>query len=369
MIPLFKVFMSDHALASVSRVLSSGHIAQGPTVDTFEAKLADELDVGRTNVVTVNSGTSAIHLALVLAGVQRGDLVAVTPMTCAATIVPILHLGAVPLWIDIDPITGLMDPASLAWRATTNTKAVIAVDWAGTPCDYDALARAFSPPLIIDAAHSFLARDANGEVNARRAYVGDFVCHSFQAIKHLTTGDGGALIVSADVADRARRLRWFGFDRTSSKDFRCAQALEEAGYKMHMNDIAAAIGIANLDSIRDRVIAHRANAAFYHEHLSKLWPRVQTPPPNHRSSWWLYTILVDDRERFQKFMTERGIETSQVHRRNDDHPVFRRAVGSTRHLDGLNKFSAHQVSIPVHWALTAGECMQIAEAVTEYAKS
>ena len=105
MIPLFKVRMSEHALAAVSRVFSSGHIAQGPVVDQFEAALAKELGCSPGHVVTVNSGTSAIHLGLVLAGVGPGDTVAVSPMTCAASIVPILHLGAHPLWIDVDPET------------------------------------------------------------------------------------------------------------------------------------------------------------------------------------------------------------------------------------------------------------------------
>jgi len=375
MIPLFKVRMSEHALAAVSRVFSSGHIAQGPVVDQFEAALAKELGCSPGHVVTVNSGTSAIHLGLVLAGVGPGDTVAVSPMTCAASIVPILHLGAHPLWIDVDPETGNMDPASLHWRLRSDTKAIIAVDWAGRPCDYDAIHEAANGiPVIEDAAHAYLARDVRDTAIVYQiALHAHFIAHSFQAIKHLTTGDGGALIVPSALAHDARKLRWFGFDRTSSKDFRCAQDLDVAGYKMHMNDIAAAIGLANIDGARDSVLVQRVNAKIYDDAFKKLEPeRVARPPWDAGASWWLYTLRVDDRDKFQVFMHERGIETSQVHRRNDEHPVFRRAAneaGYHRPLENLNIFARRQVAIPVHWALTADEINRIIEAVVSYARS
>lgn len=374
MIPLFKVFMADSAAARVADVLASGHIAQGPIVDKFEAELASVIGCSPGHIVTTNSGTSAIHLALALADVGPGDVVAVSPMTCAATIAPILHLGAVPLWIDVDPLTGNMDPASLDWRLTTDTKAIVAIDWAGRPCAYEAIRKVDgSIPLIVDAAHSFLAAESPISSRAHGWLIDEpttFVAHSFQAIKHLTTGDGGALLVPKVLAERARKLRWFGFDRTSGKDFRCAQELTEAGYKFHMNDIAAAIGRANLVGVRARVQAHRENACFYHEHFGALGPRVRIPPWDAGSAWWLYTLLVDDRAKFQAFMAERGIETSQVHRRNDEHPVFKHAAKrQIRKLEGLDLFAASQVSIPVNWSLTAGECMQIVEAVMDYVKS
>lgn len=366
--------MSDSAAMSIARVLSSGHIAQGPVVDDFELKLATAMSLAPgQRVVTVNSGTSAIHLALVLAGVKPGDRVAVSPMTCAASIVPILHLGAHPLWIDVDPKTGLMDPASLQWRLTSDTTAIIAIDWAGVPCDYGALhAAANGIPIIQDAAHALFARDVAGIGIGLLpdAYKNHYVCHSFQAIKHLTTGDGGCLIVPREQDDLARRLRWFGFDRTISKDFRCAQELEVAGYKFQMNDVAAAMGVANITEAIWSLYRARAHAKLYCDAFAECRPsRVTAPAWVPGASWWLYTLLVDDRPAFQEFMRDRGIETSQVHRRNDEHPVFQRALKNQvyRPLAGLDLFAKHQVSIPVHCGLIPHEVQQIIAAVSEYA--
>lgn len=370
MIPLFKVLMAPEASAHVASVLRSGHIAQGPIVDKFENELAKAL--GSNRPVTVNSGTSAIHLALVLAGVRPGDDVAVTPMTCAATILPILHLGARPLWIDVDERTGLMDPNSLDWRLTKNTSAIVAVDWAGVACDYDRIhAAADGIPVIEDAAHAFMARDTGRDASIAQLpeHHAHFVCYSFQAIKHLTTGDGGALIAPLEHSARAARLRWFGFDRTSSKDFRCAQDLDEAGFKFHMNDIAASIGLANLPHAIEAVETHRKHAQRYYEALTCLAPRVLAQPWHWGASWWIYTLLVDDRDKFQAFMRERGVETSQVHRRNDEHPVFKRAAGWHRELTGLNAFASRQVNIPVGWWLTNQGVEHVIDAVTDYAKS
>lgn len=368
MIPLFKVLMTPEAAGYVANVLGSGHIAQGPRVDEFEHELAKAMVIPADNVVTVNSGTSAIHLALVLAGVKPGDDVAVTPMTCAATIAPIVHLGARPLWIDIDPETGLMDPQSLHWRLTSNTTAVVAVDWAGKLCDYDAIhGAAIGLPVIQDAAHAFLARDSNNQSISRRAIVHDehFVCYSFQAIKHLTTGDGGALICHSKHAERARKLRWFGFDRRSSSDFRCAQNLDEAGYKFHMNDIAAAIGLANLPEAIECVQRHRDNAQALCEMLAGL-AHVWVPEWDPGSSWWIFPLLVEKRDAFIAHMKHRGIEASQVHRRNDAHTVFHRAAGWHRELTNLNSFAARQVNIPCGWWLSMQDIAEIVEAVRTF---
>lgn len=379
MIPLFKVFMAPEAAPAVADVLASGYIGQGPKVDAFERELKRVLDAER-DVLTLNSCTSALDLALTLEDVVPGDVVVSTPMTCSATNSPIVTKGARIAWADVDPVTGLIDPESVARViervGPEHVAAVMAVDWAGRMCDYNRLRAVCAPhgiPIIEDAAHAPLAT-RYGRYQTRVG--GDYVCWSFQAIKHLTTGDGGALLCpDAEVTEEARLLRWYGLDRRSKADFRCEQDITAVGFKYHLNDIAAAIGLANLPHLPEVVKRHRDNARAYHGLLEGT-PGVTLPPPDPGSSWWLYTLLVEDRADFQRFMAEHGVATSQVHRRNDEHPGFARAAVTTQPwvakktdlLPGLEHFASRQVSIPVGWWLTDADVTRIAHLVQTWAR-
>lgn len=386
-IPLFKVLMDMKAPIAVAEVLMSGQVAQGPQVDAFERELADALGVPIPSVVSTSSGTAALHLAYHLAGVQPGDAVIVTPMTCSATITPLIHLGARIVWADIDRMTGNIDPASVAEQLdrielgripsrTHRPACVVGVDWGGRPVNYDMLRHVVPMviPIVEDAAHAFGAMrlvPGVGTTPVAAAALRDHVyaCFSFQAIKHLNTGDGGALVVpeyaGALGIGRARKLRWFGLDRTSKKDFRCEQDIDEAGYKFHMNDIAAAIGRANLPGALAAVQIQRDNAFAYHNAFRDQG-RVTVPPPSASSAWWLYTLLVDDRESFQKHMHARGIQTSQVHRRNDH--VFPQLRTTRGELPGVDFFSEHQVSIPVGWWLSLSARERVIDGVLSWAR-
>jgi dTDP-4-amino-4,6-dideoxygalactose transaminase len=345
MIPLFKVSMSAEAKELVGEVLDSGYIGQGAKVEQFEKQFA-ELAEAPHEVLTVNSCTSAIDLALHLIGVGPGDEVITTPMTCTASNSAVVTRGSTPVWADVDPTTGLIDPASVHRQLTRKTKAIIAVDWAGEPCDYAEL-KSYGVPVIEDAAHALLAT-IGGQPIARVG--GDYVAWSFQAIKHLTTGDGGALLAPAHQIERARLLRWYGLDRKSSANFRCEQNIREVGYKYHMNDIAAAIGLANLPTAKAVVDRHRHNAAIYAEAFEGFGGRGRAPRASKQSSWWLYTLLVDSPQVFVSFMKSEGIEASPVHARNDKHTAFLRVAerrGET--LRGVDLFAGHEVAIPVGW--------------------
>ena len=368
MVRLFKVFMADDASERVAETLRSGYVGQGERVEQFERGLQELLGLPEPPL-SVNSCTSAIELALRLIGVGPGDVVISTPMTCTATNSPAVLLGARIVWADVDDTTGLIDPFSVGDLIDRypQAKAVIAVDWAGRLCEYNYLhddGFLAHRPIVQDAAHSLCAR------NWRDAWddTGDLICWSFQAIKHLTTGDGGALFTSSEQMDRARLLRWYGLDRRSKQSFRCEQDIQEVGGKWHMNDIAASIGLANLPHAKWVVEQHRKNAAWYHDALKDL-DGITLPPPDPGSSWWLFTILTDDRDEFISFMGERGIECSQVHARNDRHTAFRAAcVNPDDELPGVDYFSSHQAAIPVGWWLTESEREQVAEGVRAWAK-
>lgn len=371
-IPLFKVLMAPSAKDRVAEVLDSGYIGQGPVVDEFEAKLKEVLD-SPVDVLTVNSGTSALDLALHLAGVGHGDEVVTTAQTCTATTSAIVNRGAIPVWADIDPRTGLIAPESVAEAIGPKTKAIMAVDWGGAPCNYSAL-RGFGIPVIEDAAHAFMATRFGGSVADNGIHEaepiarngGTFIAWSTQAIKTLTTVDGGLLVCPPEQVERARLLRWFGLDRRSSASFRCAQQIQESGYKYQLSDCLAAVGLANLPVAVQAVEQQRLNSVFYHTVLNGL-ERVRLPLRDSGSSWWLYTILVDDKPSFEAFMRERGVDVSVVHARNDKHPCFQRVAIKRVPLPGLESFAEHAICIPVGWWLSAEDLAYIAESVRTWA--
>lgn len=365
LIPLFKVRMPESAPEAVSKTLMSGYIGQGPKVEEFEKGLVPWL--GHPNILSLNSGTSSLYLALKLAGVGPGADVISTPMSCVATSTPILDHYANIIWADIDPWTGNIDPRDVERKITAKTKAVMAVHWGGYPCELNELhriTRKYGIPLIEDCAHSFGATYQGRKIGS----LSPFSCFSFQAIKHLNTGDGGALVaLSNDAYREGKLLRWYGIDReTSRKDLRCEENIIRAGGKLHMNDIAATIGIEGLKIVGDTVKAHRKNAAFYNEALSGLKRVKQLRYEGDReSAYWLYSLRVDDQDGFQDFMAKKGFMVSKVHVRNDIHTAFREF---RKNLPGVDEFSSSQMSIPVGWWVTEEDSRRIVNAIFEWDK-
>ena len=350
MIPLHKVFMPpdpSELVQSVSSVLASGWIGEGPKVIEFEEALASVF--GRETVSTLNSCTSAIHLALRLADVKPGDEVITSAMTCSATNEPILLAGAKPVWADVNPTTGNLCPDSIRAKLSNKTQAVIVVHWGGYPCDLSeimGIGKEADVPVIEDAAHSIGSTYQGTPIGSH----GDFVCFSFQAIKTITTGDGGALVCN-DASDhrRARSLRWFGIDRERRQmnEYNIAAwDIVEAGYKFHMNDIAAMIGLCQLPHLGDLVTQRQANAQAFKDSLGSLKRlKLLNEQCDRQSSYWLFTVLVDDQVAFIKHLGDNGIAASIVHRRNDHYSVFRKYQDPN--LPGLDDFSSRMVCIPV----------------------
>ena len=366
--------MAPDAAAAVARTLAPDadgriYIGEGPRVAEFEEAFAAFQGAQGPRPLSVSSCTAALDLAAHLAGIGLGSEVISTPMTCTATNGVLVNRGARIVWADVDPITGLIDPQDVARKITQRTKAIVAVDWAGRSCDYTSLRLAARAPavagsavlpndvpIIQDAAHHLM-------VDLSKPH-GDYVCWSFQAIKHLTTVDGGMLLVPEAQHTRARLLRWYGLDRESSADFRCSQTITEAGFKYHMNDVAASIGLANLPRVAWSVLRSRDNAEWYHRAFANLPPNMLAPPPDDTSSWWLYCLLVDDRAGLIAHLAERGIASSPVHRRNDVHPAFFYPNGP---LPGVDAFSERELAIPCGYWLTDVVREHIAASVLEWA--
>lgn len=357
-IPLFKVFMAADAAERVRDVLQSGMIAQGPAAAAFERALCD--DIGTPDVVCVSSGTAALTLACRMIARPGKTEVLVPALTCAATAWAVLAAGLKIRWADCGPHDGNLSPEDVKSKIGPDTAAVIAVHWGGTPCDLSTLRAVCDPygvPIIEDAAHAWGAK----QYGARLGLHGNYVCHSFQAIKHLTTGDGGCLICpNGGESARARRLRWFGLDRSSSADFRCEQIIPEWGYKFHMNDVAAAIGLANLPHVAGLVERHRDNARKLDMALRKI-PGLEPAQRSPDSSAWVYTVLVENRDHFQKAMRDRGVHVSPVHSRLDVHTAYFRREP----LPGIDALSRNMTCLPCGWWVTDDDIAVIERAASK----
>ena len=373
-IQMFKVFMSENAAPEVAKVLNSGYIGQGEKVEQFESKLQDFFV--KDYIVTLNSGTSGLHLALDLLkkssgkwpGLEDGDEVLATSLTCTASNFPILANNLNIKWVDVDPTTLNMDLDDLSRKISPKTKAIMLVHWGGYPNDLDRIKEiqnkcfelyGFKPAVIEDGAHSFGSKYKGKHIGNH----GNMTMYSLQAIKHITAIDGGLLLLPyQELYDRAKLLRWYGIDRNSNrKDFRCEADIQEWGFKFHMNDVCATVGMENLKHADEIISRHQSNAKFYDEHLQNI-PGLTTLTRHegHESAFWIYSMLVEDRDGFYKHMKDCGIVVSQVHERNDKHTCVSDYKSS---LPTLDRIIGKVVSIPVGWWVTDEDRQYIVDCI------
>ena len=307
-IPLLKVFMPSSVGPSVIRTLNSGQITEGPKVAEFEKHFGEF--IGNNGVVATNSCSGALLMALQMAGVDSDSEVITTALTCQSTNQPILQLGGKIVWADVQRNTGNIDPQDVEKKITAKTKAIIAMHWAGQPCDIKELnhiAKKHKIKLIEDAASAFGAIYKNEMV----ANHSDFVCFSFQAVKHMTTGDGGALIVQEEeYKERAMLLRNNGNNKYAKRSAtNWFFDIGEAGWKFHMNDIAATIGIEQLKFQKELIEKRQFNGKYFNTTLSNIKGLELLEQKNDRlSAYWIYTVLVEDREAFVKHLKNHGIQ-------------------------------------------------------------
>ena len=377
MIPLFKVYMSKNAKKEVGKVLDSGFIGQGPVVEKFEELLRKRFN--NELVVTTNSGTSAEHLAIRLLknpdtndnskwpGIQDGDEALCTSLTCTATNWPVLANNMKIKWVDVDPLNLNMDLDDLERKLSPTTKIIYVVHWGGNPINLDRIKKiqnkclqlyGFKPAVIEDCAHAFGAKYKGKPIGSH----GNFCTFSFQAIKHMTSVDGGMLICPHEkLYKRARLLRWYGIDRDDNrKDFRCESDIAEWGYKMHMNDVNAAVGLCNLKEVDKNVIQKNIDNAWYYSREIGLADGITLLKETPGCSFWIYTLKVERRDDFMRMMEEKGIMVSRVHERNDKHTCvqeFRCA------LPNLDKVVKEMICIPVGWWVTKEQREYIVESI------
>jgi len=365
---LFKPMIDVEASANeIVGVIKSGFINEGLQVVELTRRIQDILDTDQ--VILVNSCTSALTLALKLAGIGHGDDVVTTSMTCVATNMPIKHVGGNIVWADVNPMTGMLTPDTICAALTDKTKAVLVVLWAGN-CPqikeiYD-ICKEKEIKLIIDAAHGFLA-EFDGEQIHRFS---DYTCYSFQAIKHFTTGDGGALVCnSEDDFLKSKKMKWFGLDRDRAKDEKGNWKgqqwdvdIDTYGYKFNMNNISAAIGLANIDKAREALGIHRENAS----HLDSMFSGVDfanplQKVPGENGSSWVYTVILDNglaihRDKILERVNAEGVKAGVVHVPNHHYTCFKEEMVN---LPGVDLFFSRQISLPCGWWLSKEDMFEI----------
>jgi perosamine synthetase len=349
-IPIFNTFVHASAIGEVSNVLRTTFLSEGKLVQQFEKALHDEF--GLSHPVAVNSGTTALHLALDVAGIQEGDEVILPAQTFVATGLVILQQKATPVFADIDYSTGNISVDSIRSKITNKTKAIIPVHWGGYPCDMDeitSLANANGIVVIEDAAHALGATYKTKPIGS----ISDFTCFSFQAIKHLTTGDGGSIAFTNEQnSKKAVVRRWFGIDRANSTLSILGERqynIESLGYKYHLNDYAAALGLSNMQGFAARMDHRRMLAQIYDQGLASVpGLSVFNYLGDRSSAYWLYGMHVEKRDNFIRCLDEKGIATSVIHQRIDRNSIF----GGLNHLPEQGRFDNSQIHIPIHDAVS-----------------
>lgn len=363
-IPLFYPYVPKQAKENVIDTLSGRWIGQGPKVELFEREFKSKF-LGNHEALAVGSGTDALHLAYLLSGVNSDDEVLVPVFTCTATNIPLLYIGAKPVFVDIDRESMNLDLEDLQKKLTKKTKAVVCVDYGGVPNRYDYLidfCKKNNLKLISDAAHS-LGSKYQGKFAGQYA---DFTIYSFQAIKTLTTGDGGLLAIKdPSLIEKAKRLRWFGIDRAAKQKGIWENDIVEVGYKYQMNDIAAAIGLAGLVEI-DQVINYRNDLFSLYENLitsSRIKIVGRASHQNYYNAAWLITILIDnDRFGLMKKLRDNKIESAQVHYRNDRYSIF---GGRNSQCPNMDELEDNYLVLPLHVGVTFENVHKIANLIND----
>ena len=367
-LPYGKQEISDADVKAVVEALCSGWLTTGPRVSEFEKAFASHC--GAAEGVAVNSGTAALHCAMRALRIQPGDEVIVPALTFAASANAAIYEGGVPVFADVEPDTLLIDPASVAGKITARTRAIVAVDYAGQPADYDALrvlAQDRNIALIGDACHAPGATYKGRKVGT----LADISCFSFHPVKHLTTCEGGmAVTQDAGMAAHMRRFRNHGIDSDHrSREAQGAHAYDmaELGYNYRLPDVQCALGMAQLARLSNWVAARQHIAALYDEALANLADVTPlTTRPDRTNAHHLYVVKVNqgtDREKTFARLRAEGIGVN-VHYAPVYLHSFYRSRGYAAGIAPLAEAASKQIlTLPMFPAMTGADVDRVVAAL------
>lgn len=366
--------IDDDDVDAVVAALTSDFLTTGPEVAAFEADLS--AFTGATYSAVVNSGTSALHAIYSAIGIGPGDEIVTSPITFAATGNAAIYLGARPVFVDIEPTTGLIDPGSVEDALTIRTRAIVAIDYAGQPANYIALgriAKRHNLPVIADATHSLGASDHGRPVGT----LADASALSFHPVKLITTGEGGAVLTDrAEIHERVADFRSHGIVRTPARmtrnDGPWYSEMQSLGYNYRLSDIMCALGRSQLRKLTRFLARRRAIADWYDTDLGSI-SGLELPGrrTGTESAWHLYVVRVSDpslRKSFFEALRDQGIGV-QVHYL----PVYRHPYyQDLGYREGLcpraERFYAGALSLPIYPGMSDDDVVRVIEAVRNTAR-
>lgn len=352
LIPVAKPEIGKAERKAVDRVMRSGLLAQGPEVTNFENEFSKFVE--DRECVAVNSGTSALHVALLSLGIGKGDEVIVPSFTFAATANSVALTGATPIFVDIDPTTFCIDPIEIVKAITPKTKAIQAVHLYGLAAGMPAImkiAKKYKLLVIEDAAQAHLASIDGKPVGT----FGDAAAFSFYPTKNMTSGEGGMIVFKDSTAARTARLY-----RNQGMEKRYENEL--VGFNLRMTDIHAAIGRVQLSKLKDKTQRRQENAAYLSENISKTVD-VPMAPKGYSHVFHQYTIKVQgDRDSFASKLTDLGVGSGVYY----PIPVHELpAFGKKKNLPNTSLICKQVLSLPVHPALSKRDLKTIVAAVNK----
>ena len=363
-VPLFYPHIPKSSIKSLKKVLTGRWIGQGPLVDIFEKQFQKKF-TKNLPCIAVGSGTDALHLAYLLAEIKKNDEVICPLFTCTATNIPLLYIGAKIKFVDVDPDTLNISIDHVKKLITKKTKAIVFVNYGGLPCDLkelNSIAKKNNIKLIQDAAQS-LGSTYNDKPITEYS---DFTIFSFQAIKHISSGDGGLLCLkNKKLIKKAYRMRWFGIDRLKKQGGTWENDIKEIGYKYQMTDLGASILIESLKEFK-KISSHRKK--IFNIYLKKLQNNKYIKIINKRGKFthsaWLFTILTDKKNYLQKKLRQANIETNQVHFRNDRYSIFKSFIKNKK-FPNMNSIEKKYLVLPIHTKMKISDANYVANTVNK----
>ena len=372
-IPYGKQSIDKSDIDAVIEVLQSDFITTGPKISEFEKAVCDF--TGAKFAVAVSSGTAALHCAMFAAGIKAGDEVIVTPMTFVASSNAILYCGGTPVFADVIPGSLLIDPMEVKKKITSRTKAVIAVDYAGQPCDYDALnalCLKHGLLLISDACHSIGSKYSGRKTGT----LADITVFSFHPVKHITTGEGGMVLTdNSEFAGKMKMFRGHGI----STDYRQREEkgswfyeMTELGYNYRITDFQCALGISQLKKLPGWITLRQKIASQYDDAFKDNHSIISiTRSPNVSHAYHLYVVKIEtgDRNRIFTELRNAGIGVNVHYIPVHLHPYYRKTFGTAEGLcPAAEKAFTQIISLPMFPGLKNEDLEYVINTVKELLK-
>jgi len=377
-IPVFKPSMGEKECKIVNEVIKSGWIGMGPKTKQFEEEFKDY--IGSKYAVSFNSATAALHLALKVSGIKKGDEVITTPMTFASSTESILYNGAVPIFADIDYNTMNIDPTSIETKITKKTKAILIVHFGGHSCDMDKImkiAKKNNLLIIEDAAHACGGCYGGKYSEKKVGSLGNITCFSFHAVKNLAMGDGGMITCNdTNIINKLKRIRWLGISKDtyqrSDGKYKWDYDIVEEGYKYHTNDILAAIGITQLHKLNWMNNKRREICSLYDSSFKEMKTPIDVPGVSESILHARHNYVIKlpeniDREELIQYMSQKKVSLGVHYKPIYLHPRYSKF--NKKDTPITEKIWKRIITLPVYPDLKKSDAKKITLLINDFIKN